>query len=274
MSKIGTVFTQLAFATAFMGLSIPASEAVADTAPVLATPHSSSKKTPDKTMVGSSVVLVIDSSSSVDPQENAQMHEGIISALLDPKMDFTDCMALTAVHYADRAHLGKTHIVCNKEAAKQFAAEELQYFPDTKPNNQYGVGAYTNIEVGLSEARNVFSAEKEVLGIYPMKRSVVLIGDGHAQRGEYNLFPEIAALSKQFGATSFAIPIEDHQNTYTASAQKYYIEQLVSPAGLTYVDKDVWGSLEVPVAPGQFLPARSFADVKSSTLLALNSNAM
>jgi hypothetical protein len=228
----------------------------------------------EKIIVGSSVVLVIDSSSSVDPAENAQMHDGIASALLDPKVNYTDCVALTAVHYADKAYLGATHIVCTKEAMETFVTKELAYIPDVKPNAQYGVGSYTNISAGFNEAENVFASEKSELGIFAMKRSIVFIGDGHAQKGTYNLFPEVVSLAMRFGATSYAIPIADHQGTFTASAQKYYIEQLVTPPSLTYKDQEIWGDMDVPIPPGQFLPAENFSKVKESVLLAMGAGGM
>jgi hypothetical protein len=228
----------------------------------------------EKIIVGSSMVLVIDSSSSVDATENAQMHDGIISALLDPKVNYTDCVALTAVHYADRAYLGSTHIVCTKDAMETFVAKELAYIPGTKPNAQYNVGSYTNISAGFREAENVFTHEKAELGIYAMKRSIVFIGDGHAQKGTYNLFPEIVSLAKRFGATSYAIPIADHQGSFTVSAQKYYVEQLVTPASLTYKDQEIWGDLDIPIPPGQFLPADNFTKVKESVLLAMGVGGM
>lgn len=265
MRKLASVCSGLA-----LSFTAAVSPVLADTKGQLVySADDAAKINPKKILVGTSVVLVLDASYSVDANENAQMVDGIKQALLDEeKMVYRDCLSISAVHYADWAQSSGIYIVCSRRGMEEFIAKEIDYIPGVKPQHQYGVGSYTNVSQGIYRARDLLLQERDI-GVMAMKHSLVIIGDGHAQKGEYNLLPEITALAKEFGASTYAIPIEDHQGAFTGTARQYYLEQLLTPAGLTYKDAAVFGKYEQPVPAGQYLPANDFMQVRQAVSLAL-----
>ncbi len=222
---------------------------------------------PERVIVGASVVLVIDVSASIDEEETTQMLDGIRGALRDEAgVDYSECYALTAVHFANRASVGKTHIVCRRETMERFIAEEIG--ADIGMMNRFYYGRGTNIGAGLQQAQTVFSMEKDVMNIYAQRRRVVIVGDGPS-KDDPDLHHTVVSLAKRFGVTSYAIPIDDRGGQLTDSTRAYFRAQLVTPAGLTYVDREVFGEHPLPVQPGHYLPAPSFAEVQHSVVLAL-----
>jgi hypothetical protein len=227
------------------------------------------KASPGKILVGVSTVLLIDISSSVDANENALMLGGIREALLDKGRSYDDCVSITAVRFASSAKIGDTFITCNRGGIEEFILHSLIDKPDVKPSSAYGIGIWTNVEAGLQSAEKVFAAD-ESRGIQAMRRSIIIIGDGPANQGNKGLSQNIIDLATRFGVTSYGVPIEDAQGKQTASAQQYYMQQLITPPGLTYRNQPVFGNKPLPVTPGQFLPAARFEDVKHAVSLALD----
>lgn len=234
---------------------------------MLVSPDDIAKAKPERVLVGTSLVFVIDVSGSIDEQEALQMTDGISGALRDEVgIDYTECYALTAVYYAEKATTGKTHIVCGPKTMERFIAQEIRVNTDIMNELIYGTSTY--IEAGLREADMIFSLEREEMNIFAQHRRIVFVGDGPSKDGPV-LKSALISLAERFGVTSYAIPIDDLGGELTFDARKYYQSYLVTPKGLTYVDKEVFGDSTLKVRPGYFLPAPSFSEVRQSVILAL-----
>lgn len=213
-------------------------------------------------IVSASIAIAIDASASVDAKENADMLDGIKASFLDHANDYHECIAATVIRFAYDSYTGPTHVICSRQGVEDFVNAELSYTPGQKPSDFYKIGSGTSIGSGIQAVRKVFEEEKTTSPILAERRAVVFIGDG-PNLGHGPLQNDIDTLAQTYGATSYAIPIadRDEEDNETDITRTYYRDNLVTPAGFTYVDKAVFGNRPLRVSPGVYTEATDFKAV-------------
>lgn len=256
------IFRSMALVAAFAAaVPVAAQEHVLQLGTGNTAPQSESE---DRDYADAHDALLLDASGSVDDAEIISIFDGVreyyTSDDAQVLYDTGLCTAVTVIFYGDRPSVKPTYIICNREDAERFVAENVDLTHISAVRASVGSTA-TYLHYAMEEAINVFDHNT----VEAARKRVVVVSDERG--GVHAVINKLAlSLSFKYGATISGVAI----GTSRQDVQKFFVQSVITPPESIYMEPQYDGSLlERNIAQGKAFMAAHSADVKAQLQLAL-----